>query len=107
VATKAEKLAQVEDEYKKHLEDIESEGDDSEDGDGEEDAVTITLKGQAKQAFLDSLAALGLTGEKAKEKEEDISGDGDGKKTGKDKKEPPVKDDPKPPPRSKYFQSRG
>lgn len=105
MATKDEKKAKLEEEYAKHLEDIDAEGDDTDDNIEDDDEIVI-LRGNARKSFLASLESLGLTPSKAEataDKVEESEGDLSGKKK---VKQETLKEDPKPPSRSRYFQSR-
>lgn len=97
MATKAEKVAEIERQYKEALDSAEDDAADSEDEDDDDkDDMVITLRGQAKEKMLSALAALKGDG---KEEEEDK---GKPPKTAKEKTAPPVTDG-KPPESHRYF----
>lgn len=120
--SKEDKRKQLEEEYQKHLEEIEAEEDD-----GSDDDDIIILRGNARKQFLASMEkagySLGEAKKEADEIEEELDEDGNpippkeeeeeekpkGKK--KEKVEKPEgdetpKEDPKPPSRSRYFGGR-
>lgn len=123
MASKEQKRKELEEQYKKHLEEIEAEEDD---GNGDDDI--IILRGNARKQFLASMEkagySLGEAKEEAEDIEEELDADGNpvvkpegeagdpeaekGKAKGK-KADKAVEDktggeeDPKPPPRSRYF----
>lgn len=106
--SKDEKRAELEAQYKAHLEQLEDDDDDDDSDD------IIILRGNARRQFLKRLEKMGFTSEEAEEEadeveEEVVEGEEPPAKTAKTPKAktPPAKEipteDPKPPSRSRYF----
>lgn len=121
--SKESRKAELEEQYKKHLQEIE----ESEDEDDNDDDDIIILRGNARKAFIKQMKDAGIDLEEAKDVAEEVEGEvpgpkGDGaeegereeeetdggKKPKETKKEKEVKkDDPKPPSRHRYFGGYG
>lgn len=114
--SKASRKAELEEQYKKHLEEIEAS---EEEGD-EDDEDIIILRGNARKEFLKSLQKAGFSLDEAKEEADDVEEEvdpnadpeadpeaGDESEVeeakGKTPKKVTPEKDPKPPSRSRYF----